>query len=170
MIEQGGAETGRNFVIVFGDVADDIGKVVQRALGEEEAIVIHCGKSLRTSSMGTVPPASASWMPSSSAARVSSSSSSRIGAGSSRFELLHASHIYLVADAGSSAKGMAEIPGDTAIPQRLAAPEIYRQAPRERERSLRSHCLNENVRGCALVPPTSVWRARARMRIPATTP
>ena len=28
VIEQGGAETGRSFVIVFGDVADDIGKVV----------------------------------------------------------------------------------------------------------------------------------------------
>jgi hypothetical protein len=28
VIEQGGAETGRGFVIVFGDVADDVGKVV----------------------------------------------------------------------------------------------------------------------------------------------
>ena len=28
VIEQGGAETGRGFVIVFGDVADDMGKVV----------------------------------------------------------------------------------------------------------------------------------------------
>ena len=27
VIEQGGAETGRSFVIVFGDAADDIGKV-----------------------------------------------------------------------------------------------------------------------------------------------
>jgi hypothetical protein len=28
VIEQGGAETGRSFVIVFGDVANDIGEIV----------------------------------------------------------------------------------------------------------------------------------------------
>jgi hypothetical protein len=28
VIEQSGTETGRSFVIVFGDLADDIGKVV----------------------------------------------------------------------------------------------------------------------------------------------
>ncbi|HYL74554.1 MAG TPA: hypothetical protein VEU96_10135 [Bryobacteraceae bacterium] len=28
VIEQGGADAGRSFVIVFGDVADDLGKIV----------------------------------------------------------------------------------------------------------------------------------------------
>ena len=55
-------------------------KILQRSLRVEEA-VIHWGNRLRTSSAGTVRPASASRIPSSMAASVSSSSSSRVGAG-----------------------------------------------------------------------------------------
>lgn len=80
VIPQGTAKAGSCIRVVFGDVADDFGKIVQRPLRVEEA-VIHLGNRLRTSSAGTVRPAFASRMPSSMAASVSSSSSSRMGAG-----------------------------------------------------------------------------------------
>ena len=64
-----------------GETFHDLRKVALRPICEDE-LVIHLGKSFRTSSMGTTRSASASWMPSSMAANVSSSSSSKIGAGS----------------------------------------------------------------------------------------
>ena len=101
---------------------------------EEEAVVIHCGKSLRTSSTGTVRPGLGVVD-----AFVNRGESFFIRVVKDRgwivkVELLHASHIPIVADSSSSAKG-AEIPGDPAISQRRAAREIYRQAPRERARA-----------------------------------
>jgi hypothetical protein len=80
VVQQGTAEAGGCIRVIFGDVADDFGKIVQRPLRVEEA-VIHLGNRLRSSSAGTVRSALASRMPSSMAASVSSSSSSRMGAG-----------------------------------------------------------------------------------------
>ena len=83
MVQQRSSETRSSLSVVFGNVADDFSEIVQRSLGDEEA-VIHFGNSLRTCSSSTVRPALASRMPSSMAARVASSSSSRIGAGFSK--------------------------------------------------------------------------------------
>jgi hypothetical protein len=87
VIEQGLAKAGSSLVVVLGDMPNNLGQIVQRSLREEDP-VIHLGKSFRTSSMGTVRPASASRIPSSMAARVSSSSSSSIEVGSSKSILL----------------------------------------------------------------------------------
>jgi len=83
VVQQPGAETSGGLRVIFGQIADNFGEIVQRPLRVEEAVV-HFGKSLRTSSGGTVRPALASRMPSSIAASVSSSSSSRGGASFSR--------------------------------------------------------------------------------------
>jgi hypothetical protein len=80
------AEARGRIRVVFGDVANDFGNIVQRSLRVEEA-VIHFGSRLRTSSAGTVRPALASRMPSSMAASVSLSSLSRTGAGVSSSNL-----------------------------------------------------------------------------------
>ena len=80
MVQQRASKAGGSLGVVLGNVADDFGEIVQRPLRVEEA-VIDWGKRLRTSSAGTVRPASASRTPSSMAARVSSSSSSKAGAG-----------------------------------------------------------------------------------------
>jgi hypothetical protein len=83
VVQQRIAETGSSLGVVFGDVADYFGEIVQRSLRDEEA-VIHFGMSLRTCSSSTVRPALASRMPSSMAARVASSSSSMTGVGFSK--------------------------------------------------------------------------------------
>lgn len=59
VVQQGTAEARGRIRIIFGYVADDFGKIVQRPLRVEEA-VIHLGNRLRTSSDGTVRPAFAS--------------------------------------------------------------------------------------------------------------
>ncbi len=87
VIQQRFAKAGSSLVVVLGDMPNNLGQIVQRSLREEDP-VIHLGKSFRTSSMGTVRPASASRMPSSMAAKVSSSSSSSTEVGSSKSILL----------------------------------------------------------------------------------
>jgi hypothetical protein len=83
VVKQSISKARSRLSVVPGDVADDLGEVVQCPLREEEA-VIHLGKSSRTFSIGVDRPALASRMPSSMAARVASSSSSMPGAGFSK--------------------------------------------------------------------------------------
>src|SRR5580700_7659584 len=83
VVQQRVSETRSSFSVIFGDMADDFSEIVQRSLGDEEA-VIHFGKSLRTCSSSTVRPGLASRIPSSMAARVAASSSSMSGAGFSK--------------------------------------------------------------------------------------
>jgi len=69
-----------SFTVLFGDMADDFGEIVQRPLRVDEGVV-HLGSDQRTFSAGTTRPAFPSRTPSSMAARVCSSSSSTTGAG-----------------------------------------------------------------------------------------
>jgi len=87
MVKQGIAESLGSLGIIFGDVTDDFGEVVQRSLRVEEA-EIHLGNSSRTSSAGTVRPALASRNPSSIAASVAWFSASGAKAGFSNSDSL----------------------------------------------------------------------------------
>ena len=87
MVEQGIAEAFSGICIIFGNVADDSSKIVQRSLREED-VEIHLGRSSRTFSMETVRPDLESRSPSSIALRVASFSSSRTGAGRSKSDSL----------------------------------------------------------------------------------
>jgi hypothetical protein len=83
VVQQGIAAWPGSLGIIFGDIADDFARVVQRSLREEEA-EIHLGSDSRTFSTGTVRPALASRRPSSMAARVAWSSSPCTAAGFSK--------------------------------------------------------------------------------------
>src|SRR5690349_21050593 len=75
VVEERSSKSRGGIGIIFGDIADDLGQVIQRPLRVEEA-VIHLGRRFRTSSAGKVRPAPASLRPSSMAASVSLSSAS----------------------------------------------------------------------------------------------